>query len=160
VLLTGDGGGAWDLTVAAGALTVGPAGAGEPAVTVTQTVADWRAVTAGEEGAVNLAPAEASPLDVLFVDAASRQVLATVRGTVRFEVTGYNGRTWALTVKLGEQGHPAEPDATISVDAETYGKLLARTLPPPEAFFSGKIKLSGNTGLAMQIGMALMPRFT
>ncbi len=158
--LEGDGGGAWDVTIREGALSVSGVGAGEPPVTVKQTVADWRAITVGEEGAVDLAPPQASPLDMLFADPASRQVLQAVRGAVRFEVTGYNGRTWWLVAKFGEQPMPSEPNATISVDAETYGKLLARKMQPPEAYFSGKIKLAGDTGLAMQLGMAMMPRFT
>ncbi len=157
--LDGEGGGAWDLSLAGGALTAAAAGGAEPGVTVIQTVTDWRAITVGEPGAVDLAPPQASPLDMLFADPGTQKTLAAVRGTVRFEVTGYNGRTWALTSKFGDQALPEAPDATISVDAETYGKLLARTMQPPEAYFSGKIKLSGNTGLAMQLGMAMMPRF-
>ena len=72
----------------------------EPQVTLIQSVADWRAVAVGEEGATDLAPPQASPLDVLFVDPASRQVMSAVKGTVRFEVTGYNGRTWWMQVKF------------------------------------------------------------
>src|SRR6185503_20361743 len=98
----------------------------EPAVTMRQSVADWRAVAVGEEGAIDLAPPQASPLDVLFVDPASRQVMAAVRGTVRFEVTGYNGRTWWMLVKFGTHPAPPSPDATIAVDAETYSLMLQR----------------------------------
>jgi hypothetical protein len=160
VRLDGEGGGAWDLTVAGGKLTVGAPGGSEPPVSVHQTVADWRAVTVGEEGGIDLAPPQGSPLDMLFVDPASRQVLTSVRGTVRFEVTGYNGRTWQLTCKFGEQPEPPEPNAVISVDAETHAKILSRQMAPPEAYFSGKVRLSGDTGLAMQLGMAMMPRFS
>ena len=172
VKLDGEGGGAWDLEVREGKLLVAPAGGVEPPVTIAQTVADWRAVAVGEDGAVDLAPPQASPLDLLFLDPASRQLLATLRGTVRFEVTGYRseppgslrspaegGRTWRLDVKFGTAPAGAAPDATITVDAETYAKLRARAMQPPEAFFQGKIKLAGNTGLAMQLGMAMMPRF-
>ena len=38
--------------------------------------------------------------------------------------------------------------------------MLARTLPPPQAYFSGKIRLLGDTNLAMQLGMAMLPRFS
>lgn len=160
VALVGEGGGTWELVIAGGRLTVGAATAGEPVVTLTQSVADWRAFTVGEEGAVDLAPPQASALDMLFVDSASRQVLATVRGLLLFEVTGYNGRTWNMLVKFGDQPATPAPNATISIDADTYGKLLARKMAPPEAYFSGKIKMSGDTGLAMQLAMGIMPRFT
>jgi hypothetical protein len=162
VELEGDGGGQFVLDIRDNAIAVrGPGQAGpEPQVMMRQTVRDWRAVAVGEEGALDLAPPQASPLDVLFVDPASRQVLSAVRGTVRFEVTGYNGRTWWMHVKFGAQPWSPEPQATIGVDAETYAMMLARKLAPPEAYFSGKIQLRGDTSLAMQLGMALLPRFT
>jgi hypothetical protein len=161
VLLDGDGGGAWDLRLGPSGLSVtaGAAGA-EAEVTVVQTVADWRAIAVGEPGAVNLAPPQARPTDVLFLDPEAQRLVQQVTGTIRFEVTGYNGRTWALTVKLGARPLAADrPDATISVDADTYAAMLARTLPAPQAYFQGKIKISGDMQLAMQLGMALMPRF-
>ena len=163
ILLEGEGGGRWVLDVMGGQLTVrapdslGPA----PLVSLRQPVADWRALAVGEEGSsIDLAPPEASPLDVLFVDPASRQIMSAVKGTVRFEVTGYNGRTWWMHVTFGTQPEADPPNATIAVDADTYARMLARKLAPPEAYFSGKISLRGDTALAMQLGMAALPRFT
>ena len=83
-----------------------------------------------------------------------------VKGLVRFEVHGYHGRTWAMEVKFGAQAEGDEPDATISVDAVTYAAILARKMAPPEAYFSGKIQMRGNTSLAMQLAMGMLPRFT
>jgi hypothetical protein len=162
VVLEGDGGGHWVLDVAKNAITVRRPDEPGPAaqVMMRQEVRDWRAVAVGEDGAVDLAPPQASPLDVLFVDPASRQIMNAVKGTVRFEVTGYNDRTWWMHVKFGAQPWAPEPNATIAVDAATYGLMLARRLAPPEAYFSGKIQLKGDTALAMQLGMALLPRFT
>jgi hypothetical protein len=37
--------------------------------------------------------------------------------------------------------------------------MLARTLPAPAAYFQGKIQIGGDVQLAMQLGMALLPRF-
>jgi hypothetical protein len=102
VRLDGEGGGVWDLVLGPSGLTVVPGGGtGEAEVTLAQTVADWRAITVGEPGAVTLAPPQAKPTDILFLDRAAQQVVAMVKGTIRFEVTGYNGRTWALIAKLG-----------------------------------------------------------
>jgi hypothetical protein len=159
VRLDGPDGGAWDLAVDAAGLAVQAGGAHEPEVTVAQTVQDWRAIAIGEAGAVDLAPPQSSPTDILFLDKQAQSLLGQVKGTVRFEVTGYNGRTWQLTVKFGDAAWKADPDATISVDAETYGQILARSLPPPQAYFQGKVRLSGDMNLAMQLGMAMMPRF-
>jgi hypothetical protein len=163
VTLEGEGGGRWVLDVKDGVLGVRGAGQSgpSPSVSLRQTVADWRALAVGEAGsAVNLAPPQASPLDVLFVDPASRQIMSSVKGTVRFEVTGYNGRTWWMHVTFGTQPEADPPNATIAVDADTYAKMLARQMAPPEAYFSGKISLRGDTALAMQLGMAALPRFT
>lgn len=161
VHLEGPGGGNWILDVQAGILRLRPADAEgpEPLVTLVQPFDDWHAVAVGEEGGIELAPPKTSPLDVLFVDPTSRQIMSAVRGTVRFEITGFHGRTWWMQVKFGTQPMADPVDATISIDALTYASILERRLPPPEAYFSGKIHLSGDTGLAMQLGMAILPRF-
>jgi hypothetical protein len=161
VRLEGEGGGVWNLRLGPSGLQVTLAGdGGEPDVTIVQTAQDFRAIAFGEPGALNLAPPQSSPTDLLFLDAAAQQIVAQVKGTIRFEVTGYNARTWALAVKLGPGPVPATPDAVISVDAESYAAMLARVLPPAAAYFQGKVKISGDANLAMQLGMALMPRFS
>ena len=103
VKLEGEGGGQWVLDVKDGKISLRAGGqeGPTPSVSLRQTVADWRALAVGEEGPVDLAPPQASPLDVLFVDPSSRQIMSAVKGTVRFEVTGYNGRTWWMHVKFG-----------------------------------------------------------
>ena len=163
VQLDGAEGGAWDLKMGGGLVvqraSMGDAGTPDAAVTIVQTVQDWKAIAVGEPGAVNLAPPQASPMDILFLDRNAQDMLGTVKGTIRFEVTGFNGRTWNLTVAFG-MPPAAEASATISVDAETYAGMLARTIPPPAAYFSGKIKLLGDVALAMQLGMAMLPRFS
>ncbi len=162
VTLEGEGGGRWTVDVKGSELTVREPDAlgAAPIVPRGQTVQAWRALAVGEEGAtVDLAPPQASALDVLFVDPASRQILTSVKGHVRFEVTGYNGRTWWMRVKFGAQPAKGEPDATIIVDAATYADILSHKLLPPEAYFSGKIQLRGDTALAMQLAMAMLPRF-
>jgi putative sterol carrier protein len=156
--LAGQGGGTWDLVTGGGVLTVsaGPTD-GAPLVLLRMSVQDWRAIVAGEEGPVDLSPPNASPTDLLFVDRASQQLLATMSGTFRFEVADYNGRTWCLTAVFGAV-EAGEPDATISTDAETYGKVLAREMAAPEAYFTGKITIAGDAGRGMQVGLALLPK--
>jgi putative sterol carrier protein len=160
--LSGDDGGVWELAVTSSGLTAarGNGATGQADITIRQTVPDWRAVVAGEPGGVSLAPSGGSPTDLLFVDRAAQQVLSTVRGQMLFEVTGFNGRTWQATVAFGQGSAKDKPDATITVDADTYSQMLARTLPAPQAYFQGKIRISGDANLAMQLGMAMMSRYS
>jgi putative sterol carrier protein len=159
VVLDGDGGGAWLLTTAADGLHVTAGSEGEADITLQQSVADWRAIVIGEAGAPSLAPGQASPADLLLLDQSAQSVLARVKGTVRFEITGFGDRTWSIAITFGRQPPAVPPSATISVDAETYSGMLARTVQPQQAFFAGKIKLDGDASLAMQLAMAMMPRF-
>lgn len=159
VELSGEGGGAWDLHTSGGKLQVTPAQPGAaPLVTLSLSVQDWRAIVVGEPGPVDLAPPASSPLDLLFVDQSSRQLLETISGTFRFEVRDYNGRTWTLTAIFGSEPRKDPPDAVIATDAETYSAILDRKLSPPEAYFTGKITIEGDAGLGMQVGMALLPK--
>jgi predicted lipid carrier protein YhbT len=80
-------------------------------------------------------------------------------GAFAFEVTEFNGRTWRLLALFGGAGAGAEPDATIRTDAQTYSEILARKLSAPEAYFSGRITISGDAGRGMQVGLALLPKF-
>lgn len=160
VSLEGEGGGEWLLDVSETELRVRDPGQSGPVpqVLMRQPFADWRAAAVGEGDSI-VAPPEASPLDVLFVDPSSRQMLEAVRGTVRFEISGYNQRTWWMQVKFGPQPEPIEPEATMAIDAADYAAILARTLSPTEAYFAGKIRLTGNIAVAMQLGMLLLPKF-
>lgn len=154
VELEGTGGGEWNLAVTGAKLEL--VKSGEPDVVVAQSVDDWRAAT-------DLAPQGSSPRDMLMLDPATQQALAAIKGVVRFEVTGFADRTWRLTVAFGKGSAPArpmEPQATITVDAETQKLLLAGKMMPPEAYFAGKIQIQGDMNLAMQLGMAMMSRFS
>ena len=160
VRLTGPGAGSWDLVVRQGRLEVYPPDeAREARVSLLMTVQDWRAIALGEEGPVDLSPPGTSPTDLLFVDAASQEMLRSVTGVFRFEGREYNGRTWMLQATFGQVEAKMEPDALIATDAATYGAILARDLSAPEAYLDKKITVSGDMGKGMQVGMALMPRF-
>ncbi len=160
VELDGAGGGAWDLQFGGGKLTGGAAVPSRRAlVTLRLTLQDFRALAVGEPGPISLTPPNATPLDLLFIDSSSQQLLANMTGTYAFEVTGYNGRTWRLLASFG--GGPASqaPDASITTDAQTYADLLARKLSGPEAYFTGKIVIAGDAARGMQVGLALLPKF-
>ena len=158
--IQGEGGGSWDLAARAGELTAGGADEGNaPQVTLTMTAEDLRAIVVGEPGPVDLAPPAASPTDLLFVDQSARSLLETVSGTFLFEVRNYNGRAWRLTATFGAGPVSDEPDATIAIEAELYGQILARKKSAAEAYFTGGITLSGDVERGVQVGIALMPKF-
>jgi len=158
VALDGDGGGQWTLAMKGGELSCASGLGDGREVTVSQTVADWRALICGESGAPDLVPGNANPVDALLAaDAGAHDLLKDVKGTINLKVSGFNGRDWLLKVEFKGA---AEPEATFAVDAETYGQMLDGSLPAPQAYFAGKIAITGDTGFAMQLGMALMSRMT
>jgi putative sterol carrier protein len=162
VRLDGEGGGAWDLRLGADGLEV-TAASGDDAsadVLLQHSVADWRAVVVGEPGAVALVPEGVTPA-ALFAGGILAQAqanAATVKGTLRFEVTGFNGRVWNLTARFGRQAVAVPPNATVTLAADTYAAILRGELAHAQAFFAGKVTIAGDAGLAMQAAMAFTPR--
>ncbi|HWN71498.1 MAG TPA: SCP2 sterol-binding domain-containing protein [Haliangium sp.] len=157
VQLDGDGGGTWVLELAGGALTVSSRSVPDADIAVTQSVADWRAITVGEDGpGMDLAPPEGMSIGSVaswLANPAIHQVLASVKGTLRLEIPGFRDRTFAVALTFHGA---AQPQATISVDAETVAAIRSGALPAPQAFFAGKILLSGDTAFAMQVAMTVM----
>ena len=153
-------GGVWDLWVQGGRLEASAAAAEHrPQVTLSITEQDLRAIVVGEPGPVDLAPPAASPTDLLFVDGSSVELLQAVSGTFLFEVRNYNGRTWRLRATFGDAAPSEQPDATIAIEAELYGQILARQKSAAEAYFTGGIVLLGDVERGVQVGIALMPKF-
>jgi putative sterol carrier protein len=157
IQLDGDGSGTWLLELAGGALTVSSRSVPNADIALATSVADWRAITVGEDGpGLDLAPPEGTSsgaIASLFTNPAIHQALASVRGTLRFEIPGFRGRTFAIGLTFHGA---AQPQATITVDAETVAAIRSGALPAPQAFFAGKILLSGDTAFAMQVAMTVM----
>lgn len=152
VELSGDGGGAWALALADGELSVASAAAADANIVIRQSVDDWRQVTtqAAENGAD---PTAVAAIEKLLTGPALTQVLDTVRGTIRFEISGLAGRDFATEIAFGGA---AEPNSIITVSAETLEQIRSGALPAPAAYFSGQIQIAGDPTLAMQVGMAFM----
>lgn len=150
--LTGDGGGTWTLSVKSGALTVTPSATSTPNIAVTQAVEDWRLITT-QAAAQGADPAAAASIDKLLMSPALGQLINDVQGTIRFEIPGLQGRDFAAEITFGGA---AEPNATITVDADTVDQIRSGTLLAPQAYFAGKIQIVGDPAFAMQVGMAFM----
>jgi len=62
---------------------------------------------------------------------------------------------WVVDAKNGTGSVAFNPagkgDATISMEAENLVQLMTGQLNPQQAFFQGKLKISGNMGLAMKL---------
>jgi len=48
-----------------------------------------------------------------------------------------------------------EAEVTLSADADTFRGILEGDVNPTMAFMTGKLKIDGSMGLAMQLGSAL-----
>jgi hypothetical protein len=153
VILDGDGGGAWTLRVAGGTLTVADGAAPGALITLRQPVADFRAAVWGEGDAGSLVP-EQLDLTAAITGQSNLPVaaLAQVKGTLHVEIPGFQGRTWKAAITFGGA---AEPNAAVTVDVPTLEELRAGTLPPAQAFFAGRIAVTGDVPWLMQVGMSL-----
>jgi len=83
--------------------------------------------------------------------------LSGVRATYAFAVE--DGKAWTVRVEGQEvavsAGIDATADCTISASEETFTLLLDRKLGVMSAYLSGKLKLSGDLGAAMQLSKLL-----
>ncbi len=80
--------------------------------------------------------------------------LEAAKGCLRFEVTGPMG--FAFLSHFGTGPVPDAPDATISVDEETYRGLRGGALDPQAALLGGQLQIEGDLQLAMQLALALL----
>lgn len=149
----GDRGGAWTLRVAGGELTVGDGADPSALVTLRQPVADFRALVWGEGNMGSLLPQQLDLTAALTGEVRlPTAALAQVKGTLHLEVPGFAGRTWKASLTFGGA---AEPSATVTADVSTLEQLRSGALPPAQAFFAGKIAVTGDVPWLMQIGMSL-----
>ncbi len=151
--LAGDGGGAWTLVVTGGALEVNPGADPAAVITLRQSAADLRAAIWGEGDVPPLLPAEVDLGQALAgQNSLPLGALAQARGTLVVEVPGFAGRTWSAVIAIGGA---TTPSATVRAELETLDALRRGELGPSQAFFTGKIAISGDVAWLMQVGMSL-----
>ena len=78
----------------------------------------------------------------------------------QFDLSGAQGGQYILTIREGvcqiAEGLHADPHVVLSMAGEDCLKVLTGQLSGPAAAMSGRIKISGDIGLAMQL-KALFP---
>jgi putative sterol carrier protein len=83
----------------------------------------------------------------------AKKDLTGIQATYVFAVEG--GDTWTVWIENGKVGVSAGADAnadcTFSATEETFSLLLKRELAALPAYLSGKLKVSGDLGAAMQL---------
>ena len=80
---------------------------------------------------------------------------AGLDATIQLDLSGDDGGVWHCTIKEGgcsvhEGAHDA-PTMTISMDAADYVELASGRLDGMTAFMGGRLRISGDMGLAMKM---------
>lgn len=78
-----------------------------------------------------------------------------LNATIQFDLSGDNGGSYWLRVADGiaesGTGQSESPRLTLKSKADDFVSMLNGSLNPMQAFMSGKIKIQGDTGLAMKL---------
>ncbi|NPV57872.1 MAG: SCP2 sterol-binding domain-containing protein [Anaerolineae bacterium] len=88
-------------------------------------------------------------------DAFNAKAAAGVDAVIQFRVTGDGGGDWNVTIKdqqcQVQKGLAANPRVTLTANASDTADILLGKLDGTKAFFSGRLKISGDIGFASRI---------
>ena len=77
-----------------------------------------------------------------------------LKAAYQFELSGEGGGSWQVLIDGDKcdirEGKHASPNTTISMTAQDYLDMVAGKLNPQMAFMSGKLRISGDMGLALR----------
>ncbi|MEN8159238.1 MAG: SCP2 sterol-binding domain-containing protein [Myxococcota bacterium] len=155
VEIEGEGGGRFNLNVSDGRLTPGETASHPPFLTMRLDRPDFERFAAEVgDSALGFLGALSGLGQEMRLTSARVELLASLEGTVRFELRGEGGFT--LLTHFGTNPPPAEPTTSITVDRTAYHALRTGELNPQDAFLSGQIQVEGDMQLAMQLALAAL----
>lgn len=165
ICLEGDDGGAWTLHFVEGELGITRGRQDDCALTLLQSVTDWRAalwegrpalvadlariVLTQGPGALS-APGTPSPA-IAARNPMALQGLSELHGLIEGIVATEAAPDWRLGVMLGPGPIPATPQAVIRIGAEQAEAIRRGDLHPIEALIGGQLRLEGDLGLILQL---------
>jgi hypothetical protein len=147
-VVSGDGGGAWLLKVSGGKMTV-ERGTGEALVTYTVSAKDASDAINARNGA---SPALLVPPRRPGQKPGAGSAVKSLRGTVEQNLTRPDGD--AFKVEICFNG-AAAPRTKLTLALADQLAMAEGRMNPQEAFMTGKLKVEGDMGFMMQVGMAL-----
>jgi len=78
-----------------------------------------------------------------------------LNATIQFDLSGDNGGAYWLRIADGKAesgaGQSESPRMTLKAKADDFVSILNGSLNPMQAFMTGKVKIVGDTGLAMKL---------
>lgn len=165
--LTGGDGGMFTLHVSGGALSAREGAASGPAVATKQSIDDFYEMLEGGVGlGFNLVEVvgsgdggpikQSSGFARMFAPVLLTQV-QDAGATVSFSITDRpdDDEDWNVTVGLGVA--PSDkPTCAIKVAQSDYEALAQGKMQPQQAFFAGKLKVTGDLSILMRFGALMM----
>lgn len=83
------------------------------------------------------------------------QKAENVNATIQFDLSGDNGGLYWLRIGDGKaesgEGQSDSPRMTLKASADDFISMMQGSLNPMQAFMTGKIKIVGDTNLAMKL---------
>jgi putative sterol carrier protein len=78
-----------------------------------------------------------------------------INAVVQFDLTGDNGGMWWLKIADGAasygEGAAENPKMTLRSNADDFRAIISGGSNPMQAFMTGKIKIQGDTSLALKL---------
>jgi hypothetical protein len=162
IKLEGEGGGEWKLHLIEGELGIAVGVSSDCALTVLQTVVDWKAglwegrpglvadavdqIKSGGLSAQGTKGAAAAPSN----PEALRE-LESLPGRIDAIVEGVDAPDWCIGVHIGPGPIAETPNATLRIGADEAEALRRGDLHPLEALITGQLRLEGDLGLILQL---------